>query len=240
MCVEAYFLINLLMDFSIFTAVARSLGSYRFRRILAASGLSAVYAVLARLTPLLAAVPAQMVLLAPVSALTAGRGPHRMKLCAGTMILTTAFAAGTGAALAAHGFSPWLSLIPQAMTVGARLRREFNAAGTAIIEVNGRGTSARFPACVDTGNRLREPLSGQPVMIVSAALVERVLPASGFRQVGYGSIGGAGALPCFRPERIYIDDNGRRHPAPEAWVAVYPGKLPGPFQALAPAEFTLY
>ena len=94
----------------------------------------------------------------------------------------------------------------------------------------------RFTAWVDTGNRLTEPFSGQPVLVASAPLVRRVLPERGFRQVAYGSVGGRGTLHCFRPERIYIFRAGRRRRAPDAWIAVFPDWLPGAARALVPAE----
>jgi 8-oxo-dGTP pyrophosphatase MutT (NUDIX family) len=92
---------------------------------------------------------------------------------------------------------------------------------------------------IDTGNRLTEPLSGQPVLIANAHLMRKVMPENGYRQVAYGSVGGAGTLRCFRPEGVYIDVQGRRRRAPDTWVALFPDKLPGPAQALAPASYIL-
>ena len=63
---------------------------------------------------------------------------------------------------------------------------------------------ARLNALIDTGNRLREPVSGLPVLIVEYRSVKRLLPPgfslesalrnlpSGFRVARYGALGAAG------------------------------------------------
>ena len=107
------------------------------------------------------------------------------------------------------------------------------------------GGEARFRALVDTGNRLREPFSGLPVLICERGVLADVLPAGydalppggappGFRQVGYGALGGGGRMNCFRPELCLVDYGNGYLKSPDLWVAVYPGKMPGGVRALAP------
>ena len=241
MCIERYFFINLLMDFSICAAVAWSLGCFRLRRVASASALGASYALLARAAPIAAALPVQLALLLPIALLLVGRGPLLLAMAAGLSLPTTALATGACAILFGMGrFGAVMLPLPALMSLAPRLRKSAITALPATFEVHCRGATARFPACVDTGNRLTEPLSGEPVLIASAKLVEGVLPARGYRQVCYGSVGGGGALACFRPEALYILQNGRRRRMPEAWIAVFPDRLPGAFQALAPAAFALY
>ena len=240
MCVELFFLYNQLMDFSILAAVSRSMGCFRFSRIWLAATLGAGYAVLGRLQPLLTAAPIQFILLIPLSILTVGRSPWRMALSVSLSLPVTALAAGACAdKLCTSGFTLPMLLLPPALTTGVRLRRSTLSVHPTTIEVGHLSKSIRFPACVDTGNHLSEPLTGQPVLIASASLIRQVLPASGFRQVAYGSVGGSGTLPCFHPDRLYIWENGVRRRAPQAWIAVYPGRIPGAFQALAPAVFAI-
>ena len=240
MCVELFFLCNQLMDFSLLAAVSRSLGCFRFPRIWLAATMSAGYALLGRLQPELTAAPIQIILLIPLSILTVGRSPWRMALSAGLSLPVTALASGACAdQLGISGFILPMLLLPPVLTTGIRLRRSTLSIRPTTIEVGHLGRSVRFPACLDTGNRLCEPLSGQPVLIASASLLRGILPASGFRQVAYGSVGGGGTLPCFHPDRLYIWENGLRRRAPQAWIAVYPGRIPGTFQALAPAVFAI-
>ena len=104
--------------------------------------------------------------------------------------------------------------------------------------VNGR--IARFPALIDTGNRLREPLSGLPVLIAEARVLRDILPPGGYRTLSFGGLGGVGRMACFRPDAVWIGRGAARRRGPDIWVAVSPAPLPGLCQALAPPEFALY
>ena len=54
---------------------------------------------------------------------------------------------------------------------------------------------------IDTGNRLREPVSGCPVHVAEAELMERLCPAvQGVIFIPYRSVGGQGMLPA-----VFID-----------------------------------
>lgn len=101
---------------------------------------------------------------------------------------------------------------------------------------------AAFTALIDTGNRLAEPISALPVMVVEAEMLKNILPEDfdpydarekplqGFRLAAYGGVGGSGALVCFMPESLFIDDI----PVSGIWIGVYPDRLPGRYRALAP------
>lgn len=236
MCVESFFLINQAMDLVIITAVARSLGGFRLRRAWIASSFAALYATLTLYAPPLAHPAVQLALVWPVARLSTGRTRASFNACAGlaTVALSTGACAGL---MSANRFTPAALLLPSLLCLGAPPVQRGRVGQTASVEILRRGMVARFSACVDTGNRLIEPLSGQPVLIASAALLRDVLPERGYRQVAYGSVGGGGRLHCFRPDDIYIWVDGHRRRAPEAWIAVYPGRLPGAFQALTPAAF---
>ena len=94
---------------------------------------------------------------------------------------------------------------------------------------------ARFRALIDTGNRLREPLQRPAGVICERGVLSDVLPVGydalppgdappGFRQIGYGALGGGGRLNCFRPELCLVDYGNGYLKSPDLWVAVYPGK----------------
>lgn len=240
MCFERYFLINQIADFALIAAVTRGLGCFRLGRATLASTLCAAYAVLARLQPAMASPSVQLALLIPMAMLSTGRSRGCAPAAAGVSLTATALASGSCIErLGATGFSPWLLLLPWVLSIGPRLRIAALSAPRTAIEIVCRGRTARFPACIDTGNRLTEPLSGQPVLIASRKLLDEVLPECGFRRVAYGAVGGGGELQCFCPDGLYILRNGHRRRAPDAWVAIYPATLPGAFQALAPAAFAL-
>ncbi len=76
-----------------------------------------------------------------------------------------------------------------------------------------KGRHAVVRALVDTGNRLREPVSGLPVMIVEQAKLRDFLPddfdatrekgsvPEGFRAVAYGAVARKALLLCFSRSR---------------------------------------
>ena len=59
------------------------------------------------------------------------------------------------------------------------------------------------------------------------------------RQVAFGGLGGCGTVRCFHPDHVWICRGGQLIPAPEIWVAVYPGRIPGMQRALAPPSFAI-
>ncbi len=106
------------------------------------------------------------------------------------------------------------------------------------------GRERELTALVDTGNRLREPVSGGPVLVAGEAELLPLLseesrrlyreteglPASerflrlggGFRLVPYGAVGvKSGLLLAFKPEAVYAE--GRRKE--NLWAALSPTEI---------------
>ena len=112
------------------------------------------------------------------------------------------------------------------------------------VRITTRMGTAEVTAMIDTGNRLREPFSDLPVLIVSGRCLTTVIDAvcmdereilpPGFRVVRYRVLGGGGYMRCFRPERISALKGREWIDAPDMWVAIYPGSIPGGLDALAP------
>lgn len=249
--VEAYFCVNFLMNALAISAIARSLGRVHWARVFSASGLGAVYAVLAQLKPLRflghwALVPCVAAILAfialPFSSTKRYLGGVAALLGGGVFL--------GGIQLGLRNLFPPLSfptfilgavLGTLALTSFFSARRRKLVTWEVQVLLSFRGGQARFRALVDTGNRLREPFSGLPVMIVEQALLKDVLPSDwnlsllpGFREVGYGALGGCGKLRCFRPEILLVNYGNGYLRAPDVWIAVYPGALSGSVRALAP------
>ena len=101
------------------------------------------------------------------------------------------------------------------------------------VELSMPGGRCRFTALADSGNCLRDPATGARVMVASPAALR---PAFGlysalldipdavtlleaaegcpelrgrFRLISYGSLGGRGLLPLFRPDALLIDGRER-------------------------------
>ena len=243
MSIELFLIVNGLADVALLGATARALGLLRWKRVLACGGLCALCGALAAPRPYPFAAPcASLALLAVASLWLAWGCPARV------LLKTAAFLCG--GALLAGGASllPFWALrgpvaFPCALC-GATLLTLILAAKKPLsgdcqvrLSITVDGRTARFPALIDTGNRLREPMSGQPVVIAEARLLEGALPASGWRELHFGAVGGGGRMACFKPSGLWIEGRRGRTRAPEAWIALSPGPLPGSARALAPAEF---
>lgn len=120
------------------------------------------------------------------------------------------------------------------------LQRRWLDSWETTIRISDGDSVVSFPALIDTGNRLTEPISALPVIIVESSLIKNLIPCNintstslprGFRLIAYGGVGGNGMLPCFMPRSI--TSNGKK--IRDIWVAIYPGRLPGKYRALAPA-----
>ena len=106
--------------------------------------------------------------------------------------------------------------------------------------VEHQGATARLYLKADTGNALREPFSGLPVVVCAAeslgntapaeaaefakaGTIENSLKAQGLRLVPFESVGGAGVLAAFRPERVTVEKTGQVLPC---YIALLNRKLP--------------
>ena len=243
MGIEGFLAINMAADFALLASVSRTMGLFSWKGVLMADAACAALAVLAGLRPSLN--PFVALASPAVAALIVTRraAPRLWAVFALTLF---------GQALLCGGIARLLPLppilaAPVCLVAGALLTllvgmgrppgsRDWQV--PLCLTVGRR--SARFPALIDTGNRLREPRSGLPVLIAEARLVRDILPETGYRTLGFGGLGGDGRMACFRPDAVWIGSGRRRRRGPEVWVAVSPTPLPGLCQALAPPEFASY
>lgn len=245
MCIEVFVAVNCLANLALMGAVSRALGQFNARRLIAASALTGGYAAVASACPIpWASAAIQAALLALVSALMTH--PFSGPLCrlyalwlAGTALLSR----GIAALMPCRGPVAGLTGCLAAALLVVLMNRARPPHGTCwqvrlCLCVDGR--CARFPALIDTGNRLREPVSGLPVLIAEGALLRGILPKDGYRVLNYGAVGGTGQLACFKPGAVWVERDRLRYRAPDLWVAVAPGKLPGEFRALAPPVIAFY
>lgn len=253
--VEAYWLVNFAMDLLATAIIARSLGRVRWKRVALAAAVGASWAALAQLGALrfLSSLPALAALSLLMAAVAIPPDSLRTALVSGAALLGGGVVLG-GVQLAAlrlfrgagtAAFFAGALLGAGALLAATALRKKRLVTWEVQVFLSAGGGEARFRALVDTGNRLREPFSGLPVLICERGVLADVLPAGydalppggappGFRQVGYGALGGGGRMNCFRPELCLVDYGNGYLKSPDLWVAVYPGKMPGGVRALAP------
>lgn len=243
MGIGGFLAINMAADFALLASVSRAMGLFSWRGVLAADAACGALAVLAGFRPMLNPIVAVASPALAALIVTRRAAPRLWAVFALTL---------TGQALLCGGIAllmplPPMLAAPACLGAGALLSLLAGAGRPPgsrdwqvplCLTVGGR--SARFPALIDTGNRLREPRSGLPVLVAEAGLVRDILPESGYRTLGFGGLGGEGRMACFRPDAVWIGSGRRRHRGPEVWVAVSPTPLPGLCQALAPPEFASY
>lgn len=246
---EVYFLINLAVDTALLAVVARANECFRLRRILLCGLLAASYAVLVRsLSARLAHPAVQILLLLILGMLLCGDpgalrwGSVSFQLFCGAMMLGGfgALFPGSGRGLTA-AIGAGLLLIHLLL----RVRRQRFISWEVTVLIALRGRTVHFRALIDTGNRLREPISGLPVLIAESSLLDGLFSDGvradqlSCRRVAFGALNGSGTVRCFHPDTVLIRRGDRLLRAPEVWVAIYPGKIPGVSRALAPPSFAI-
>lgn len=74
---------------------------------------------------------------------------------------------------------------------------------------------------IDTGNRLREPVSGRPVHVAVREVIEELSPkVRGVTYVPYRSVGGEGLLPAVTLDEIKVEQEGSCYTLMKPLVAV--------------------
>ena len=96
---------------------------------------------------------------------------------------------------------------------------EKHAGRQALLEltIDAGARQVRCFALADSGNRLREPFSGAPVIVARRSLfpdteTPRVIP--------YQTVGGEGMLTAFRPRQVTVHSGKRRGEVGEVYVAL--------------------
>lgn len=91
------------------------------------------------------------------------------------------------------------------------------------LDIEDQGRHVQVYAKADTGNALREPFSGLPVVICQASAIGDLAPpgaqafwgaeepptGQGLRLIPFESVGGRGLLPAFKPSRVTQAKTGR-------------------------------
>lgn len=249
--IELYFLVNFVMDAALLAIAARANDCLNFRRIFIAAFLAAFYSVaVCTVSPLLGHPLIRISFLIPLGLIVSGElNPQYwfsfvFQLCCACLIL-----GGLGALIPPDrtGKSGWIAaalasgLLLSTLLLNARRQRLTTWEVTVYLVLGSR--NVHFRALIDTGNRLREPISGQPVLIAESSLLGELLKdetdSVTFRNVAFGALGGSGMIRCFRPDTVLIRRDNRLIPAPSVWVAIYPGKISGSTHALAPPSFAV-
>ena len=281
--VDLFFLINFSMDFLCFFLTARLLHrSVSFARFLAASAIGGIYANLAlffstgQILSLgidlavcalmclialgekkrLSSLPLYILIYATVSMALGGIMTALFELLNRSSVLD-GVAPGEGDGISAWGFF-LLALVSGIITYcGGRFFRKKTAQSNASLELVYDGRRATLSAIVDSGNLLREPMSGKLCVVADLGAMEQILPreillaarsahvsiehlspthARRVRIVPTNTAAGVGLLLAIRPEKILLHTARGAHPS-DAMIALTDlGKGADGKEALLPAE----
>ncbi len=246
--VDSLLFFELVSDFTLLWAAGKLCQAARRKlRLLAAAVLGAAYTLLAVLWPPAARLPCKAAALG-LMLLTAYGGERRLgRLSLAYLAMCAVYAGAASAVVWTAGKASLRSLV---FALGISLgvcalpfRFSGKRGGRVRLRLE-RGTrSVELLALRDTGNLLREPLSGEAALIAEEAALlpllepelrrrltatgglpapERLLALGpGFRLLPYRTLDGEGLLLAFRAERAYMDGQ----PGPGLWAALAPGPL---------------
>lgn len=260
MSIETFLLTNFVMNLTVFAISARIVGHIRWLRVIIASVVGSGYAAAALRFgqhAWLKGIPAQIISLIILALIVFGSNPVRCRRIGTFMILLSSLIAGGimtllkrwipsgGALLILAG---WPVITASVFLLDIWKSESADLSDKVTLRISTRMGSCEVQALVDTGNRLHEPLSGLPVVIVGRRSLQGILDSSclgyppsrlppGFRLIHYGALGGNGQMHCFRPKSVSFKYGKQWNEAPDMWVAIYPDELPSHIEAVAPPVF---
>ncbi len=102
------------------------------------------------------------------------------------------------------------------------------------IEIDAEGKTISFCAKVDTGCNLKEPFSGNYVIVAEKEAIENFIPDDNkTRIIPFGSLGGSGIIKGFKPKSVKIDGIQTGN---DVYIGICENIIKGDVKALIPAE----
>lgn len=117
-----------------------------------------------------------------------------------------------------------------------RLTKGVCGGGTCNVEIYLNGKYITFCSKIDSGCNLKEPFSGEYVIIVEKNLLDNYEPdKSKIRLIPFESLGGKGILKGFKPEKIIINGQIQNN---NIYLGICENILKGDIKSLIPLEIT--
>ena len=220
---EAYLFINFWMDF-LSLLLAACLRRARFHGLQAVAGaaLGAAYALLARTGgAFFRGFPALLAAMLAVTMVSFGRtGPALFPWVAASALLLCGLAdTMLQCGVSAAGVLLLCGLAALGFCLAQRGQRPVQD-GAWVLHVTYRGKSAALPAIRDSGNLLRDGVTGQPVIVTPESALRRLMPQGvrpgdyitlprGWRLLPIRTAAGSGLVMCFRPDAVSLTRDGK-------------------------------
>ena len=243
MSIERFLLANFSANLMLLTISTRAVGQVKTGRVTGAALLGALYALAAYAAGVawLRSPACALVCLIAMCLVACPPGSlrKRARLCA-SLAVCSGLAGGIQLALGQA--SPALFLAAMALyALFTGCRRSVREEREVLLRLVFSSGQVEVCALVDSGNRLHEPISGLPVVIVERKCLEKALGRQRLdklemqgRPVRFRSLGNSGELLCLRVRRLQIVRKGHLLPAGDAFVAPCEHTLSGEHQAIAP------
>ena len=205
------------------------------------SALGTVFAARMAMGWLRAVMLAAQMMLVPLSVWPGVPRRLRLPLCLTHLTLGLTLA---GWARLLHGLGLWPALVPVAacglLCALAPLMRRADSPRCVTVEIRMGSHRLTLTALIDSGNLLRDPVTGLPVIVISrraAARLTMLPPAGrltpGMRLISVRTIAGPTLMAVFRPSAVFLEERGAWR-AVNAIIGLSPDGYEG-FQALGPA-----
>lgn len=102
------------------------------------------------------------------------------------------------------------------------------------VQIINQNNHTRFNAMIDTGCNVKEPFSGEYVIIAEKTLVENInINDQGMRIIPYQSLGGNGVIKGFCPDNVMIDG---KKVSRGLYIGICENVLKGEVKAIIPYE----
>ena len=219
---EAYLFINFWMDYlSLLLAACLRRRRFHGARTAAGAAVGAVYALLARSgKAFLQGFPGLLVMLPLIAFISFGRtgislfpwiAASALLLCGLADVLMN-WGASAAAVVLVCGLAALLCCVCR--------RREPSEDGACALQVVYRGQRLALPAIRDSGNLLRDGVTGQPVIVAPESALVRLIPRGvqpanlatlppGWRLLPIRTALGNGLIMCFRPDAVKLVRDGK-------------------------------
>lgn len=241
--IERFLLTNFAANLMLLAVSTRAVGRVLPGRVLGAALLGTLYALFAyaskKAWPRSPACALGCLIAMCLVACPPGSLRKRARLCA-SLAVCSGLAGGIQLALRRSSPALFLAaMLLYALFTGCR--RSAREVREVRLRLDFSGGQVEVCALVDSGNRLHEPLSGLPVLLVERECLERALGRRTLdrlegqgRPVRFRSLGSSGELICLPARRLQIVRRGRLFPAGDVFVAPCEHTLSGEHQAIAP------
>ncbi len=103
-----------------------------------------------------------------------------------------------------------------------------------------KGNEISCLACVDTGNRLEEPFSGYPVIVMEKEKLPSIPEEGPFRFIPFRAVHTQGLLKAFRPDKVIVQLAEKKAECENVYIAISETPLSaGTFSALINPDLIL-